>query len=124
MHIKIEFTVRCKPTSEWSMNSIYSGSHWSKRKHKADQIHRAVYAALKQAGIPRKPLPFPVRIHIRYNSRLDIDNHGYLAKLIVDGIKGWIVKDDSRRYVKELVQSFHEGKVDFIYVTIEEVHNA
>lgn len=117
--MKIEFTLRCKPTSEWSMNSIYSGSHWSKRKRKADQIHRAVYAALQQSGIPRKPLPCPVRVHILYNSRLDVDNHGYLAKLIVDGLKGWVIQDDSRRYVKELVQGFHDGKPDLIFVTVE-----
>lgn len=103
------------------MNGIYSGTHWSKRKRKADQIHRAVYAALQHANIPKKPLSFPVKVHICYNSRLDIDNHGYLAKLIVDGLKGYIIQDDSRRYVKELTQGFHDKSPDLILVSVEEV---
>lgn len=115
----LEFTIRCKPTSEWSMNSIYSGVHWSKRKQKAEQIHRLVQNALKQAGIRKIPLPFPVKVYISYNSRLDIDNHGYLAKLIVDGMKGWVIMDDNRQYVKALVQEFHDQSADMIFVTVE-----
>lgn len=31
---------------------------------------------------------------LSYNSRLDIDNHGYLSKLIIDGLKGYLLEDD------------------------------
>lgn len=59
-------------------------------------------------------------IRIRCNNRLDIDNHSYLAKLIIDGMKGLLIEDDDRRFVKSLRQEFHNENRNFIFVEVYE----
>ena len=105
----IRFVVPLKVTGEYGMNRIYAGAHWSVRKGQAEEIHRLVVLAMKAARIQRKPFEKPVSISIRYNTRMDIDNCGYLAKLLIDGMKGYLIKDDGKRYVKELALGFWEG---------------
>lgn len=117
------FTVNVQPTSEWGMNKVYAGKHWSVRKTQAHQMHLIVRAAIRQQI--KKPMMYtqPVSVRIRYDSRLDIDNHGYLAKLIIDGMKGVLIEEDDRRYVKQLVQEFHSMGKDRIFVEVEEYEN-
>ena len=50
---------------------------------------------------------------------MDCSNHAYMGKMIEDALKGWIIEDDSRKYVKEITHGFHSGK--FIFVRLEEV---
>ena len=45
-----------------------------------------------------------------YNSRLDCSNHGYITKLIEDGLKGWVIEDDDRMHVKGIYQGFWQGE--------------
>ena len=33
---------------------------------------------------------------------LDLDNHGYLTKLIIDGLKGYLIHDDTKKYIQEI----------------------
>ena len=47
---------------------------------------------------------------MRFNDRLDIDNHGAVAKMVIDGMKGWVWPDDSRRYIRALTQEFYPGR--------------
>lgn len=105
------------PTGQWSMNKIYAGIHWSKRKRDAELWHMLVRSALGKAGIQKEVMHRPVTVTIRWNDRLDIDNHGYMAKLIIDGLKGWVIDDDTRRHVHRLVQEFWDK--EGIEVTIE-----
>ncbi|MBQ7014300.1 MAG: hypothetical protein IJN11_10375 [Oscillospiraceae bacterium] len=116
----VEFMIRHKPCGRWGMNSLYSGKHWAKRDKEAAEMHLIVRAALSECRIPRRLFTAPVAVHIRYNSRMDIDNHGYLSKLIIDGLKGWLIEDDSRKYVKALYQEFHSMDAGLIFVRIEE----
>lgn len=106
----IKFTIPLKVNSNYGLNKIYSGIHWRKRQQTADEIHTLVQIHMKLQKIPQKLFKKPVSIHISFNSKLDIDNHGYLTKMIVDALKGYLIKDDSRKYVTCLIQDFYNGK--------------
>lgn len=106
----ISFIIPLKVNSEYGLNKIYVGVHWAKRNKTAEEIHDLVQMSMMAQRIPRKKFDKPVAIHISYNSGLDIDNHGYLSKLLVDGLKGYLIEDDSRKYVTCLIQDFHSGK--------------
>ena len=54
-----------------------------------------------------------------WNDRLDIDNHAIMGKMIVDAMKGRVIEDDSRRWVKGVCHYFHDG--DYISVEIREI---
>lgn len=116
----VRFTIDLQPNSEWGMNRVYSGEHWGQRKRQAQQVHLLVKAAIRKQHRNVQMFREPVCVAIWYNSRLDIDNHGYLAKLIIDGMKGVLIKDDDRRYVKELCQGFYAGNTQCIIVEVSE----
>ncbi len=116
---KISFVVPLKVDSRLGLNQIYSGGHWSKRDKLAREVHSMTKQAMMAKGIPKRILNNPVRVTLHYNSRLDIDNHGYLAKMIIDSLKGWIITDDSKKYVKAVNQCFW-GQ-DGVLVEIEEI---
>lgn len=101
----------------YGMNSIYAGKHWSKRKEDAEYIHNSVRYSLMKQGIRCKLFESPVAITFYWDDNLDIDNHAYLGKLIVDGMKGYLIQDDDRRFVKEVRHKFYDG--DCITVQIE-----
>lgn len=82
---------------EYGMNAIYAGKHWSRRKADSEYWHSLTQAALVRAGIPQRPAPKPVSIDFWWDDRLDLDNHAYMAKMIVDALKGWVIQDDNRR---------------------------
>ena len=104
------FVLDMKVTGEWGLNKLYAGVHWAVRKRQAEEIHQLVQTMLRQKHIPRKTFQKPVSVRISYNSRLDIDNHGYLSKLIIDGLKGYLIQDDTRRYIRALHQCFWNGE--------------
>jgi Holliday junction resolvase RusA-like endonuclease len=115
----IRFTIDLKVNADYGLNKIYAGVHWTKRKKQSEEIHELVYYSMMQQNVPPILFKKPVVIQINYNSRLDCDNHGYLTKLIIDGMKDYILKDDSKKYVKEIRQKFWGG--DGILVEIWEV---
>ena len=103
---KVSFVIDINVGYKYSLNQIYAGTSWRKRQRIVTQVHNLVAHTLKELKIERELFKKPVIISLCYNSRLDIDNHGYLSKLIMDGLKGYLIKDDTRKYVKELRQSF------------------
>lgn len=119
----IKFTIPLKVNAEYGLNKVYAGVHWSKRKKQAEEIHELVYHSMMQQNVPPVLFKRPVRIDISYNSRMDCDNHGYLTKLIIDGMKGYLLKDDSKKYVKGVYQTYLEGKkIDYgVLVEVWEV---
>ena len=94
---------------KYGLNSLYSGKPWQQRRREAKEIHAWVRSALSQAGIPKDPADFPVSVEFLWDDGLDVDNHAYLGKLILDGLKGWVVADDSRRWVRRVSHGFHDG---------------
>ncbi len=93
--------------------------HWSKRKRLAEQWHYIVRDALKKAGVPKNVFHKPAEVCIYVNSRMDRDNHSYLLKLIIDGLKGHVIEDDLRKYVRRTSIELYGGKD--ILVSVQEV---
>lgn len=116
----IKFEIPFKVTGEYGMNKIYAGIHWAKRKKQADEIHMLVWSELRRQKIPKKIFEKPVVITIIYNSNLDIDNHGYLTKMLIDGLKGYLIADDDKSHVIEIRQKIHSVK-NIVKIEIEEV---
>lgn len=103
--------------SDYGMNAIYAGKHWTKRKKDAEYWHMLTINALRQQGIHRKLFGKPVEITIFWNDRLDIDNHAYMGKMIVDALKGYLIEDDSRKYFVGIFHKFHNEKRIKVEVT-------
>lgn len=106
---EIDFTVPIKIDAKLSLNSVYGGMHWGIRKRQSDKIHKLVKTALLSNKIPKKEFEKPIEIVFSWNSKLDLDNHGYLAKLIIDGLKGYLIKDDTKKYIKTIKHKYWEG---------------
>lgn len=106
----IEFVMPLDRAGEYSLNKIYAGVHWTKRQKQAEKMHWMVLSALKKAGIKKRIYKGPVTIQLSYNTRLDIDNHGYLSKLIIDGLKGYVIADDTKKHVDCIIQDFWNKK--------------
>ena len=102
----------------YGLNAYYSGKHYQARKRDAEELHWIARAAMKKARIKKEFVPWPVEIIFRWNDGLDIDNHAYMGKMIVDALKGRLIQDDTKKYVKSVTHEFHEDKV--IRVVIEE----
>ena len=106
----MKFHIDLKVCGRYGMNAIYKGGHWSKRKSVADEIHQLVLVSMLQQKVKRKIFKEPVEILFKYNSKLDIDNHSVLSKMIIDGVKGYLIENDNRKYVKKITQEFYDGK--------------
>lgn len=102
---------------QYGLNAIYSGNHWSYRHDDADYWHMLTRSAMARAGIGKKPFGEAVTVRFCWNDGLDLDNHAYIGKMIVDAMKGFVIKDDSRRFVAEIVHRWHDG--DCIRVEVE-----
>jgi CTP:phosphocholine cytidylyltransferase-like protein len=98
---RIEFVLPVKINSKLSLNSIYSGMHWFERKKQSQNLHELVKLELLSQKVPKKLFENPVDIEFFWNSLLDLDNHGYMAKLIIDGLKGYSIRDDSKNTYKK-----------------------
>lgn len=114
----IRFTIDLKVNAEYGLNKS-KGKHWGKLDQLANEVHELVYYSMLGQKVPRKLFKKPVRIDISYNSNLDCDNHGLVTKWIIDGMKGYLLKDDSKKYVDGVYQTFWEG--DGVLVEIWEV---
>lgn len=102
---------------EYSDNKYYAGKHWSKRDRDAKYWHTRL---LYEAPWPRPPLKSPVRITYYWDDRLDLSNHSMMAKMIEDGLKGRLFKDDSRKHVAEIQHRWHdEGNIKIVIEEVE-----
>jgi len=110
-----------KWNKEYGLNSIYTGKHWTKRNADKEFWHNLVYTCLIKQKVPEKLFEKPVQITFRWNDNLDIDNHAYLGKLITDGLKGYLLTDDRKKYYKRLIHEYHDE--DYIEVEITEITN-
>ena len=100
---KVEIVLPIKINSKLSLNRLYSCRyHWSVRERRAREIHQKVILQLISKKIPRKLFDTKISIDFFWNSRLDLDNHGYATKLIIDGY--------NRKYISKISHSFWNGK--------------
>ena len=89
-----------------SLNTLYSGKHWTYRKKVKDAYKKEVETALD--GYDRYHAE-SMRIRIAYNSRHDVDNVILVSKFVADTLVAnrWIL-DDSTKYYKSLRIVFDE----------------
>lgn len=106
-------------TKEYGMNAYYAGKHWSKRKQDAEFWHLLTRSCMNNQDVRRVPFKRPVIVTFHWNDRLDIDNHAVMGKMIVDAMKGRIIEDDTRRWLKGVCHYFHDE--DYIGVEIREI---
>lgn len=118
MKISFEIPMTKKEIGKYSFNKLYATMHWTKRKAAADYFHSLTQCALYSQKIPKKLFEAPVKITMYFNSNLDISNHSWIAKMIEDGMKDYLIQDDNKKFVHELDQKFYEG--EGILVQVEE----
>lgn len=104
---------------EYSLNAIYAGKHWRARRRDSEFWHWLVRVTMQRQGIPKKEFDRPVKINFYWHDGLDIDNHAYMGKLIVDAMKGYLLRDDSQRYYQSVYNDPHDE--DCILVVVKEV---
>lgn len=105
--------------SQYGLNSIYAGKHYRERQADSTYWHTLVKSVLLKNSIPQQVFDCPVQITFLWDDNLDIDNHAYVGKMIVDAMKGYLIKDDTRKFYRRVIRDFHDGKC--ILVRIEEV---
>jgi hypothetical protein len=101
----------------FSLNSIYAGKHWSKRSEDKDYWHYLIKAELAKQMVRPSMFEDPVTLTFYWNDNLDCSNHAYIVKMIEDCLKGYFIKDDSRRYVKKIVNEFYDGKTILVDIS-------
>lgn len=103
----------------YGLNAYWAGKHWAKRKEDADYWHRLARYEMQRQNVRKAPFEKPVKITYLFNDNLDATNHAAMIKMIEDAMKGRIIREDSRRYVKGYSCWFHSG--DHIKVIVEEL---
>lgn len=94
---------------KYGLNSFYSGKNPYARKNAVDELHAIAKMAMRRANVRKKMVDTPVCIRFFWDDRWDIDNHAILGKAIVDAMKGYILPDDNRRWVKKVSHEFWDG---------------
>lgn len=118
----MEFDIAYKITMIDSLNKLYSGKsqlqHQRERTKYKNDIKLVVTATLRKYEC--KLYTVPVFITFNYNSGLDIDNHSYFEKCVIDSLKGILIVNDSRKYVVGRTSIFDDSLKDTVRVKIEE----
>lgn len=102
---------------QYGLNSIYAGKHWRKRNDDKECWSFLVKSQLKRQKVRQCIFSTPVIITFCFNDGLDIDNHGYMTKMTIDALKGYLLVDDSRKYVVGVCQFFHDEDHILVEVT-------
>lgn len=91
----------------YGLNAYYAGKCWQQRKRDAEELHALTVACLRRAHVKKQLLTKPAELRFLFNDRLDCSNHAVIVKAVEDALKGWVLKDDSRKYVQRIVVEFH-----------------
>ncbi len=111
-----ELNLNLKLPKTISLNSLYAGKHWTFRKKTKDEYKKIVEAELARYD---HHFAESMSIHIRYNTRADVDNLVLVSKFTADTLvaNGWIA-DDSPKYYHRLTITFDES-VEKNYCEVE-----
>lgn len=91
--------------SPMSNNKLLSRIHWSKRDK---EVQRCALLVREQIDPNLKPMQERVDILVRvYFKSHPLDSCNIPAKVYTDGLRGWYIVDDDRRYVAS-TQTFSE----------------
>lgn len=85
-----------------SWNKMYAGVHWAKRADEALRVHLVVRAYLD----PDCPM-FDGLVRIKMcvyskNRRVQLDADNICSKLYIDGLIGWLIRDDDAKHVRSV----------------------
>ena len=105
---------------QFGLNSIYAGKHWAARNEDKKFWMHLVAVELKRQQVPERYFDRPVRIMFGWDDGLDIDNHAYMGKMIVDALKGHLLKDDSRKYLVSVAHEFRQDGCITVRISDEE----
>lgn len=112
-----------KEKSAWNkrfgLNAYMGRKNYYARMRDVNDIHNLVYYCLKKDHVKKEIFKKPVKLTFEFNDRLDCSNHGALVKMIEDSIKGYLIKDDSPKYVQEIDIKYWSG--NGMRVTVSEV---
>ena len=103
----------------YGLNAYYAGKHWAVRQKDAEYWHTITRAAVKECIKKPVILDNPVVIEAYFNDNMDASNHAAILKMVEDSLKGLLIHDDNRRYVKGVSMFFHNE--DYIKVILREV---
>lgn len=93
----------------FGLNAYYAGKHWTQRKKDAEELHAMTLLALRNAKIPRCVLDKPIEVYFHFDDGLDVDNHAVIAKAIIDALKGYLIPDDGRKWLRGVHLAFWSG---------------
>jgi hypothetical protein len=102
-----------------STNSIYAGTHWTKRKSYKDLMRWALVPAISSINpITKGTLTFEFNFK---NKPLDCSNCSFMVKMIEDVlVEHSILEDDSPKYIKKITIISQKAKKDVCILTLEE----
>lgn len=103
----------------YGLNAYYAGKHWAVRQKDAEYWHTITRAAVRECIKKPVILDNPVVIEAYFNDNMDASNHAPILKMVEDSLKGLLIYDDNRRYVKGVSMFFHNE--DYIKVILREV---
>ena len=109
----IEFTVpypvrKSAWTKRYGFNAYWAGKKPCVRAADARDLETFVRLCLRQQGVPVRLFEKPVSISFWHNTRMDVDNHAAIEKMVVDALKGWLLRNDDRRHYREKHSFFHD----------------
>ena len=64
----------------------------------------------EKAHIRKQFVKGPVEVIFRWNDGLDVDNHAVMGKAFLDAMKGYILPDDNREWVRKVSHEFWENE--------------
>jgi hypothetical protein len=105
-----------KDLPKHSLNKIYSGVHWTKRKKDKDTYKIIINSQFKE--VLSKEFIYKVSYEFNFKrNALDTSNTVYMLKMIED----IIFQDDTYKIIPELNIKSQKAKEDFIKITIEQL---
>lgn len=109
-------------SKRYSLNAYWSGKTPYARSRDAREIHDLTAVCMRKSGIHRYLLDHPVEVRFLWDDGLDADNHAALGKMILDAMKGYILPDDNRKWVKGVHHEFWDGKEILVEVVAHDQH--
>jgi hypothetical protein len=89
-----------------SWNKLYAGRHWSFRQEEAQRVHQLIMYSPERIEFTQNPFkevyPSCDIIITAYFDKRPLDPDNICAKLYIDGLKGSIIKDDAKKYVRSV----------------------
>lgn len=102
-----------------SWNTLYAGVHHTVRTAMKNEWRAIVREALDDMEVTM----YENRVHIivdAYYKGRECDPDNVCAKLIIDGLKGTVIKDDTSQYIASVTTTATKYNADGVVVTIKE----